>query len=345
MTHRRDLIGLTAFLLVAAVLTWMVHVTLQRDVTGETDTYSALFSDVSGLRVGDDVRVAGVQVGRVDAIAVHGREAEVTFRVHRDQTLHGDTLASVTYQNLIGQRYLGLSRADFGDPAPLAPGARIPREHTQPSFDISGLLNGFQPLFSTLDPADVDNLTSALIRALQGDDGAVTALIARTAALAQTFAGPDQILGTLIDNLASVMTTLAAQSTNLQDTLAQTRALLDGLAAHRDALLDQTDRIATVVADAATVVEGAAPALTEFVGREPGFAHHFVEGSDRFAYLGYNLPPLLQAMVRAVDSGAFVNAYVCDIGFSLIPGIDPVIAQVLAGSSPTGRPQHSPICR
>lgn len=345
MKQRRDLLGLTTFLLVAATLTWMVHTTLRRDVTAETHTYSAIFSDASGLRAGDDVRVAGVQVGRVDAIEVDGPYARVTFRVHRDQTVTGNTLASVTYQNLIGQRYLGLSLADFGEPAPLPPGSRIPLDHTQPSFDISGLLDGFQPLFSTLDPADVDNLTSALIRALQGDEGALGALISQTAALAQSFAGPDQVLGALIDNLTAVMTTLAAQSTGMQNTLAQARALFDGLEARRDALMQQTDRIAAVVADAAATTSGAAPALTEFIRREPGFAHHFLEGRDRFAYLGFNLPLLLQAMVRATDSGAYVNAYVCDIRFSVVPGVDPEIADILGAASPTGEPQHSPICR
>ncbi|MET7773520.1 MlaD family protein [Nocardia sp. NPDC005366] len=345
MKRSRELVGLTAFLLVAALLTWMVHVTLQRDVTGDTHTYSAIFTDVSGLRVGDDVRVAGVQVGRVDVIAVHGPQAEVTFRLRRDQTVYGNTLASVTYQNLIGQRYLGLSLSDFGAPAPLPPGAQIPLEHTQPSFDLSGLLNGFQPLFSTLDPRDVDNLTSALIRALQGDDGAVAALIAQTATLAQSFAGPDRILGTLIDNLSVVMTTLAGQSAGMQTTIAQTRKIFDGLEARRDTLIEQTSRIAVVLSDAATVVEGASPALSEFVRREPGFAHHFVDGRERFAYLGFNLPLLLESMVRATDSGAYVNAYVCDIGFSIVPGIDPVISRILAGSSPTGRPQNSAICR
>src|SRR5690606_26196128 len=136
-------------------------------------------------------------------------------------------------QNLIGQRYLGLSLSDFGDPAPLAPGARIPLEHTQPSFDLSGLLDGFQPLFSTLDPDDVDNLTAALIRALQGDDGAIAALISQTATLAQTFDGSDRILGALIDNLAAVMTTMAEQSGAVQTTITQTRKLFDGLEARR----------------------------------------------------------------------------------------------------------------
>ena len=72
MKHKRDLAGLTAFLLVSALLIWMVRVTLQRDVSGDTHSYSAVFSDVSGLRVGDDVRIAGVQVGRVDSIDILG---------------------------------------------------------------------------------------------------------------------------------------------------------------------------------------------------------------------------------------------------------------------------------
>ena len=345
MKYGRDLIGLTAFLLVAALLTWMVHVTLQRDVTGDTDTYYATFTDVSGLRVGDDVRVAGVQVGRVDAIDIDGPNARVAFRLRRDQTVFGNTLASVTYQNLIGQRYLGLSLGDFGDPTPLPPGARIPLEHTQPSFDISSLLNGFQPLFSTLDPADGDNLTSALIRALQGDDGAVAALITETATLAQTFAGPDKILGTLIDNLAAVMTALAGQSSAMGATITQTRKIFDGLEERRDTLIEQTTGIAAVLSDAAEVVDGASPSLNEFVRREPGFANHFVEGREKFAFLGFNIPLLMQAMVRATDSGAWVNAYVCDIGFSVVPGIDSMISQILGASSPTGRPQHSAICR
>ncbi|WP_280260381.1 MlaD family protein [Nocardia abscessus] len=345
MKRRRDLAGLTVFLLVAALLTWMVRVTLQRDITGDTHSYSAVFTDVSGLRVGDDVRVAGVQVGRVDAIDIHGPRAKVTFRLRRDQPVYGNTLASVTYQNLIGQRYLGLSMSDFGDPAPLAPGAQIPLEHTEPSFDLSGLLNGFQPLFSTLAPQDVDNLTSALIRALQGDDGAIAALITETATLAQAFAGPDQILGALIDNLSAVMTALAGQSAGMRTTIAQTRKIFDALQDRRDTLMDQTGRIATVVADAAAVVDGATPSLNEFVGREPGFARHFVAGRERFAYLGFNLPLLLKSMVRATDSGAFVNAYVCDIGFSIVPGVDPVISQILGAASPTGRPQNSAICR
>lgn len=345
MKHRRPLIGLTLFLAVAIVLTWMVGATLQRGVPGDTDTYSALFTDVSGLRVGDDVRMAGVRVGRVDAIEIAGAAAEVTFQVRRGQTVYGDTRVAVVYQNLIGQRYLGLSMAEFGAPEPLRPGTRIPVEHTEPSFDLSALLNGFQPLFGMLDPEDVDDITTALIRALQGEDSAIATVIAQTASLAQSFAEPDRILGSIIDNLSRVVGDLAAQSAALATTIGQTRKIFDGLHERRDLLLDQTTEIAAVVDRAARVVRDAAPALNRFVDRDGGFAEHFVTERQSFAYLGFNLPLLLQSLARIVDQGSYLSAYICDIGVSMVAGVDPVIARILGLASPSGHPEHSPICR
>jgi len=345
MSYRRPLVGVTLFLVIALVSTWMVGATLQRGVPGRTHSYSAMFTDVSGLRVGDDVRMAGVQVGRVEAVEIEGTAAEVTFEVQRDQILYGNTQVAVTYQNLIGQRYLGLSLADFGEPEPLKPGARIPLEHTEPSFDLSGLLNGFQPLFGLLDPEDVDDITSALIRALQGEDSAIPTLIAQTATLAQSFAGPDEILGSIIDNLSRVVGDLAKQTGDLATTIGQTRKIFDGLYERRDTLLDQTAAIAAVVDRASHVVQGAAPSMNRFIERPSGFAAHFVNNKASFAYLAYNLPLLLQTLGRIVDQGAYLTAYVCDIGFSVVPGIDPLIASILGIASPSGKPEHSPICR
>lgn len=64
MRFRGPLIGLTVFMTVALTLGWLVYATLLREVSGSTTAYSAIFTDVYGLREGDDVRMAGVRVGR-----------------------------------------------------------------------------------------------------------------------------------------------------------------------------------------------------------------------------------------------------------------------------------------
>ena len=173
---RSTVVFLTLFLVFSVAVTWMVFATLQRNVAGPTSSYSAIFSDVSGLAEGDDVRVAGVRVGRVDKIELTpDNQAKVSFQVRSNQTLYTNTLASVTYQNIIGQRYLGLSQGE-GDKRKLAVGAQIPESRTNPSFDISYMLNGFEPLFTELDPQQVDNLTNAIITAFQGNQGSLLTL-------------------------------------------------------------------------------------------------------------------------------------------------------------------------
>ena len=195
MKFRAPLIGLTLFIVVALTLTWLVYVSLRRDVAGDTANYSAVFTDVYGLREGDDVRMAGVRVGRVENVELDGKLANVAFVVQTDQHLYGNTVASVTYQNIVGQRYLGLSLGPEGNQELLPRGSVLPLARTEPSFDVTALLNGYEPLFSLLNPQDADNLTKGIIASLQGDTSSLTMLISQTSTLTETFAGRDQALG------------------------------------------------------------------------------------------------------------------------------------------------------
>ncbi|WKG13014.1 MlaD family protein [Nocardia sp. PE-7] len=345
MSFRRSLIGLSLFLIVSLGLIWVTFVTLHRGVDGTARTYSAVFSDVTGLRVGDDVRMAGVRVGRVDRIALVGNRAQVRFRVEEQQKVFGNTKASITYQNVIGQRYLGLALADFGEPQELPPGGEIPLEHTEPSFDISVLLNGFEPLFGGLDPQQVDNVTGALITALQGDNTSLVLLIAQISTLAESVAGPDQVLGAVITNLSEVVGDLAAHSGQVSTLLTQSRSIIDGLSRHRDELLGSLTTVASVTGRLATVVDDVRPQLNEFLTREPGFTKHFEQNKDSFAYLGFNLPALLKGLARASQEGSYLNTYLCNMGVTFLPALATLVPTIVALASPTGTIQQSPICR
>lgn len=345
-THRRTLIGLTLFLVVSFVLSWLVFVTLQRGIDGSTRSYSATFTDVSGLRAGDDVRVAGVRVGRVDAIELDGALAEVSFRVQSDQTLYTTTKAAVTYQNVIGQRYLALSEGDFDVPvARLPEGGAIPVEHTEPSFDIAAMLHGFEPLFSVLDPEQVDRITETVIAALQGDTGSLATLIAQTSSLARSFAGPDRVLDEVIVNLDAVLRTLAAQSGDLETVLARTEEIFSALSAERDRLTGSVDSISATVGSLSEVFTGIDPSLSALISREPGFTGHISGNAERFAYLFYNIPVTLKGFARFSQEGAAANAYVCNLNIAAIPGLSELIPDVVAGLSPDGRIQQSAKCR
>ncbi len=344
MSIRRPLIGLIVFLVIAIGLTSTVVVTLRREVRGDTTTYVARFTDVTGLKAGDDVRMAGIRVGRIDTVSLDGTVAKVTFRVQSDQIVDSETQASITYQNIVGQRYLGLSRGARGDGHALV-NHEIPIENTEPSFDISVLLNGFEPLFSVLDPAQVENVTAAVIRSLQGDSGSIATLIAQTSTLAESIAGPDQILGEVITNLSGIVGRLASQRGNIDAVVTRSREIFEQLARRQTQFLPALDNTAQVVARAATLAEAAMPEFQQMISREPGFVGHFLANKDSFAYLGFNLPPLLKGLARVTQGGSYIDTYLCNFNVTLLPSLYTVIPSIVAAATPGGRITQSPVCR
>lgn len=345
MQYRKSSIMLSLFLIAATVATWLVYVTLRREITGATNSYSAMFTDVSGLKTGDDVRIAGVRVGRVDHIDLDDTLARVTFQVASDHTLYDDTTATVTYQNIIGQRYVGLSPGTAQHHTPLPNGGRIPVEKTRPSFDISNLLNGFEPLFTLLSPQQVDNLTNGIVEALQGNSSSVLTLITQTSALAQTLAGPDAVLGDVIHNLNDVTTVLAKQNSNLQTVISQSRDAISTLAGRREGLVSSVGSINAAMGRLAEIANAIYPDLQQLIQRDPGFLAHVTgPGRDRFSMYTANLILIWKGLARATQSGAYVDGLICDVNATIFASLGRVIPGVVKLASPGNIVQHSPIC-
>lgn len=317
MKSTKATIGFSVFAIIAIVVSYTIYSTLQRSVTGKTHSYSAVFSDVLGLRVGDDVRMAGVRVGRVDKIDFAGDyKARIDFRLQDDQHPTTSTKALVRYQNLIGQRYVALMPGkDAG--APMRPGDQIPIERTEPSFDVSALLSGFEPLFSVLQPDQVNSLSETLIQALQGNGVSLAALITQAAQLATTFGQRDQILGDVLTNLSSVVSGLAHRSNELETLITQTRTLMQGLYQQGESLKNSVDQVATATDSLGRIVDAVKPGLAKAQNdATSGVALLLLNGAslDKAAV---ELPDMLNAIARFSSYGAYANAYICRLDVSL----------------------------
>ena len=246
---RSIVVKFAAFALVSALLAVVLLNTMFNGVRGDSLGYTAEFADVAGLRVGDDVRVAGVRVGRVEGIRVVEGGAEVALQVKADQPLLDTTKIVMRYQNLLGQRYLALVQgADRG--SRLAAGATIPLARTSPGFDLTELLNGFRPLFEALRPDDVNALATSLVKVLQGEGGTVESLLAQTGRLTNFLADRDQVVGEVLDNLTPVLVDLAGRGTELQSTVAELEALMTGLARDRKSIGASIDGMSQLAAAA-----------------------------------------------------------------------------------------------
>ena len=143
------LIKLVVFLVVTFLFTYVLAATISNASFGDTNSYKAIFSDVTGLEQGDDVRIAGVRVGTVDDITIVRRlnkpaVAQVSFTVQKSRPLPADVQARLRYRNLVGQRYVDVEQGPGNANKMLAPGGTIPLNHTKPAVDLTVLVPGLR---------------------------------------------------------------------------------------------------------------------------------------------------------------------------------------------------------
>ncbi|WP_431235968.1 MCE family protein (plasmid) [Mycolicibacterium psychrotolerans] len=275
-------------------------------------TYNAEFSNVSGLKTGDFVRIAGVEVGKVKSIAIR-RDNTVAVEFFTDETvvLTQGTKALIRWDNVIGDRYLELEDGAGGTKR-LARGGTIPIAQTQPALDLDELIGGFRPLFKALDPDQINVLTGQLVQAFQGQGSAISSFLTETASLTGTLANRDELIGQVVTNLSTVLGTVGDRSGQLDKTLDSLSELMNRLAARK-----------TDITNALAYSNSAAQSVAELLGQIRPAAKDTVAQSDRansvvladhdyFDDLLNTLPDAYQAMARQGMYGDFFTFYLCE---------------------------------
>jgi phospholipid/cholesterol/gamma-HCH transport system substrate-binding protein len=200
---------------------------------------SARFSDASGVFKGDAVKLAGVDVGRVQGTKIENGTAVVSFTVNKAVKLTSDSVVAIRWRNVLGQRFLYLYPGD-GQGRVLADGGFIPESHTETAADIGEFLNRLGPILKAIDPEKANAFIDAVDTALSGNEGAVRALIGNGATLAGRLAQMDQQVKTLIGSSDVVVTTYANQDkaiASIIDSLAQLGGRLHAMTGDIDSVV------------------------------------------------------------------------------------------------------------
>jgi phospholipid/cholesterol/gamma-HCH transport system substrate-binding protein len=306
------LVKLVVFALVTLTATWVLAATIANRGFGRTSGYRAEFTDVTGLVVGDDVRIAGVRVGQVDSIKIVRRAvAEVGFSVAADRPLPAGTLARVRYRNLVGQRYLALTQGPGDAAATLPAGGLIPLARTQPALDLTVLFSGFKPLFAALNPTDVNRLAYEIIQTLQGEGGTVGSLLAHTASLTTSLAAKDEVIGRTIDNLDAVLGTVTEREAKLNDLVVQLQSFVSGLAADRTAIGDSLTNIGSLASTTAGLLRRGRPDLRQDITLIGALARNLNDNQGSYEPAIRNLPGKLNTIIRTASYGSWLNLYLC----------------------------------
>ena len=309
---------LVVFAIVTVIATGLLAATIGNIRFGGTSEYRAVFSDVTGLLEGDDIRIAGVRVGSVEKIEIKDRTlARVTFSVDEERTLPRSTRAAVRYRNLVGQRYIALTEGP-GSAERLQEGATIPLARTQPALDLTELFNGFKPLFAALSPKEVNEFSFEIIKTLQGEGSSINSLLAHTASLTSTLADRDAVIGRTIDNLNTVLATVDDRDRKLSELILQLQRFVSGLSEDREAIGASLANISGLAEATAGLVEESRPALKTDI-RELGEVAGTLDDNERIVdeFLD-RFPGKLNTITRTATYGSWFNFYLCE--FSIGPG-------------------------
>ncbi|OBJ11837.1 mammalian cell entry protein [Mycobacterium colombiense] len=298
--------------------------------------YRAIFTNISGLKSGNFVRIAGVEVGKVGDLSLH-RDGTVTvdFKVDKGVRLSEGTKAVVRYENLIGDRYLALEESP-GPPRRLPPGATIPLARTSPALDIDALIGGFRPLFRALDPDQVNALSGQLLRIFQGQGGTLASVLSQTSILTSTLAGRSELIGQLITNLNTVLHTFATRDREFSDGVDKLAQLVDGLAQRRN---DISTGLAYINAAAGSITDLLAQSrqpIKDVVRETDRVSGQVLSDKEYVDKLLTDLPDIYQVLARQGLNGDYFGFYFCEVLLKLNgKGGNPIFVKLLG--QPSGR--------
>ncbi len=255
-TAKRALIYLTIFAIIAIGGGIFVSNGIQRPIAGASQEYDADFSNVAGLRVGDDVRRLGTRVGKVTAVELYRGNTDTTtarvrFTLTKGENVYGDSHLAIRYLNLTGIRYLDLQQKARTGP-PLASGSMIGLDRTTPSFDITQVFHGLAPVFHVMRADDVNRFAEGMMRIVEGDGSGFAQTIDSLNQVLGVVHDQNQVIETLVGNLTVMAGAVKGGSQYIQPLITYLQrfgTVLAGNVVSQREIADKTGEVLVVVDD------------------------------------------------------------------------------------------------
>jgi phospholipid/cholesterol/gamma-HCH transport system substrate-binding protein len=201
-------------------------------IIGGGTTYTADFSEAAGLVPGNEVRVAGVKVGKVSKVGLDGDHVKVTFKV-KDAWMGDRTTAAIRIKTLLGQKFLAL---DPQGSTPMDPSTSIPKNRTIAPYDVNEAFNGLANTVGQIDTKQLADSFQVLSNTFSDTPQNVRGALDGLSALSKTISSRDEELAKLLNNTKQITQTLSDRNDQFEKLLSDGNALLGEVRKRRDAI-------------------------------------------------------------------------------------------------------------
>ncbi|WP_314035362.1 MlaD family protein [Dietzia sp. CH92] len=306
-----------------------------------TEGYTARFVDTGGLGVGDPVRIAGKDAGRVTDIRIDGDAVRIDFTVDGRIGLGSDTRAEIATATALGARELRVLPAG---PGRLDPGAVLDLDRTTAPYNLAETLGR---LGRTGEEIDMEQLAVALETVSSTLDEApehVDAALDGVGRLSTSIAERDAALRELFADAEVLSELLARRGDEIDTLLRDARVLLAALREEQESLETLAGTLRAFTVQIRGLISDHDRTLTPTLERVEGLQELVLEHREGLALAIQRLGPYATELGEAVASGPFFNSYIQNLlpAEVIEPALNDALTRAGVGVPPAAAPPAGP---
>lgn len=310
----------TVGLVVIALLLWGAFNAQNLPIIGGGTMYTAQFSEAAGLRTDDEVRIAGVKVGKVESVELDGDHVAIRFRV-KDAWVGDESRVDIKIRTLLGRKYLSV---DPRGAHKLDPDKEIPLARTTSPFDVVDALNQLTTTVGEIDTTQLAQAFGALSQTFQNTPRDVRGTVDGLSRLSRTIASRDAALRTLLSRTRAVSQVLAERRADLTALFRDGNLLLQEVQARRQVIHDLLQNTSLLALQLQGLVQDnqdqLAPALTQ-VQTVVNVLKQNQRNLDQSISL---LAPFVRVFANTLGNGRWFDTYVQNL-LTPIPAVPQIV--------------------
>jgi phospholipid/cholesterol/gamma-HCH transport system substrate-binding protein len=301
---------------VVALLAMAAVMNIQKFPGFRGTSFQAEFSDASGLRRGNMVQIAGIDVGRVSEIELAGEYVVAHFTIDPGVDFGDSSTASIEVLNLLGEKYIELTPAGEED---AEAGDTIPLDRTDSSYDI---VRVFTELSDTTENIDIPQLQGALdtvADTMNRSSDEASATFEGLSRLSAAIADRDTEIQSLLDRAAKVSNLLADRKGDIVQLIRKGELILSELRNRREAIHRLLVSTSTLSKELGGLVEDNQEQIGPMLRDLRTVTQTLVSREKDVRASIANLGPYVRILSNVIGTGPWFDAYAVNLG-NLVTG-------------------------
>jgi phospholipid/cholesterol/gamma-HCH transport system substrate-binding protein len=334
-------VGIVSVLVIGAITGFAFLVGLTH-LLEKTYDMAGTFRDASGLRVGDDVKLAGVKVGRVTDISPDRENGTVIIDwvINQGVEIHEDAGADIALETLLGSKYIRINNPTAGsklmEDLAKRDAARIPVERTTTPFDVFELTRKATEGIQATNTKELNQLILQLAQLTEGKQATIRDLSTGIEQVAGAINERDEQLRSLLDQADELSATLAEKDDTLVRLIDASAGILDLISERRDALAvalgegsDAVVQLSQIVSDHKAELDAILTTLHRVTG---AVDRNLGQGGDQARSIDSALAwagPGFLGQAKAGSHGPWQDIYIRSLGPEVIGVLEDVYRDLL----------------